>query len=481
MPNARLELPKDPNSELFFDPRYLSIGFRPRTTTKAAPAAQKKVLRVVIQAFGRVVDDRFFPAGTPITFGPSRKNIFPTPTRDLPDRHPLITYNQDGTTTLQLNKQFGGVLQVEKGLTPLAKAPSIESGPFKVYQLPKNSRGCLEHGTLLIYFEEIPDPERVPPIAIWRNLSDPYFVRWLWVSLFFHGLLLLLILLLPEAPAKVELKSLSPKFKRILIQPQKIKPYVPIQAIRTRSTVTRGKVGLAGKGAKARGKEGKRGKGVKGRKMTKKQLAKTGVLDFFSKADKRRAFDDILGGGSAIPKSADRALNRKGRYGLEGERKLRSGKGLQGASRGGGGQTTSIGQGLSTSGRGGGRTGPGLADFGTGKSNITVSASIDEEEVYIVGNIPKSVIAKIIADHMGQVRYCYEKELVRNPKLRGKISTNFIIGLRGSVTSARVKKTSMNNAAVERCVLGVIRRLPFPKPGGGIVEVSYPFLFRVAG
>jgi len=40
-----------------------------------------------------------------------------------------------------------------------------------------------------------------------------------------------------------------------------------------------------------------------------------------------------------------------------------------------------------------------LADFGTGRSNTAVSASIDEEEVFIMGSIPKEVIAKIINDN----------------------------------------------------------------------------------
>ncbi len=245
--------------------------------------------------------------------------------------------------------------------------------------------------------------------------------------------------------------------------------------------LTRGKVGMEGEGARARGAEGRRGRGVPGHTMTGNQLAKTGVLDFFTKAGKRGAFDELLAGGPAIPRSADSAFNRGARYGLAGERELRAGKGLEGTGTGSGGLSTSLGQGLGTKGKGGGAKGPGLADFGTGRSSVAVSASIDEEEVYIMGNIPKSVIAKIIADHMGQIRYCYERELTKNPELRGKIATLFVIGLEGRVTSARVKQTTMNSPPVEGCVLDVIRRLPFPKPGGGIVEVSYPFLFRVAG
>jgi hypothetical protein len=481
MPNARLELPKDPNSELFFDPRTLSVGYRVRKSDEPSRDLRRKVLRVVIQAFGRVVDDRFFSAGTRITFGETRSNTFQVPTRDLPEKHVLVEYNLDGTVTLNLNKHFGGILQVANKLQPLADVSSTASGPLKVYHLPKGSRGCLEHGTLLIYFDEIPDPDRVPPVAIWRNLSDPYFVRWLAASLALHFLFLLIMLLVPIQTAEMTLKTLSPKFQKILIEPKEIKPYVPLRAMAP-AGVSHGKQGMEGEGARAPGKEGRRGRGVPGAgAMTQKDLGRTGVLDFFTKAGRHNAFAELLAGGSAIPKSAETKINNDARFGLQGERDLKAGKGLQGAGTGGGGLSTSIGQGLGTKGHGGGAKGSGLADFGTGKSDVAVSASVDAEEVYIMGSIPRDVIAKIMNDHMGQFRWCYEKELTQQPDLRGKISTAFVIGLEGRVTSASIKQTTMRSQNVEGCILNVIRRLPFPKPGGGVVEVIYPFLFHVAG
>jgi hypothetical protein len=33
-------------------------------------------------------------------------------------------------------------------------------------------------------------------------------------------------------------------------------------------------------------------------------------------------------------------------------------------------------------------------------------------------------------------------------------------------------------APVDRCVADVVRALEFPKPTGGAVNVSYPFVFR---
>jgi hypothetical protein len=41
-----------------------------------------------------------------------------------------------------------------------------------------------------------------------------------------------------------------------------------------------------------------------------------------------------------------------------------------------------------------------------------------------------------------------------------------------------VKATTLANATVESCVLGRFLRMQFPEtPGGGVVVVSYPFVF----
>jgi len=55
---------------------------------------------------------------------------------------------------------------------------------------------------------------------------------------------------------------------------------------------------------------------------------------------------------------------------------------------------------------------------------------------------------------------------------------NFTIGKTGSVSSAKVQKSSVGSQAVNSCLVSVFKRLKFPKPkGGGIVIVKYPFVF----
>jgi hypothetical protein len=60
----------------------------------------------------------------------------------------------------------------------------------------------------------------------------------------------------------------------------------------------------------------------------------------------------------------------------------------------------------------------------------------------------------------------------------GKIVTKFTIAGDGSVGSSSVKASTMGSAAVEQCVASKFLKMTFPKPkGGGVVVVSYPFVF----
>ena len=84
---------------------------------------------------------------------------------------------------------------------------------------------------------------------------------------------------------------------------------------------------------------------------------------------------------------------------------------------------------------------------------------------------------KVIKNNLNAFRYCYQRELQKDPSLSGKITLKFVISKDGSVSTAAVKSSSMNNSAVESCMVSRMMRLSFPDPNGGIVMVSYPFYF----
>jgi TonB family protein len=80
---------------------------------------------------------------------------------------------------------------------------------------------------------------------------------------------------------------------------------------------------------------------------------------------------------------------------------------------------------------------------------------------------------------LGQIRYCYERQLSASPDLYGKVAVKFVIGAAGEVTSQQIGSSTLKNAMVEGCILRRVARWKFPNPKGGTsVIVTYPFLFK---
>lgn len=133
---------------------------------------------------------------------------------------------------------------------------------------------------------------------------------------------------------------------------------------------------------------------------------------------------------------------------------------------------------ISTNGKGGGKNASamgGLSAGGTGKSGV----GLIEEESEIIGGLDREVIAQYIKSKLGQILYCYERQLSANPDLFGKVAVKFTIGPTGSVEQQLIGDTSLNNATVEGCILNRVASWKFPIPQGGTkVLVTYPFLFK---
>lgn len=137
-----------------------------------------------------------------------------------------------------------------------------------------------------------------------------------------------------------------------------------------------------------------------------------------------------------------------------------------------GGAATGLG------GFGKGGVGIGAAAFGSvnGKG---FSLNVGGDEAEAVGGLDKSLIAAVVQANIGQIKHCYERQLLIDANLYGKVVAAWTIDKDGRVPQSSVKKTTLNSDPVEKCIIGKIRNWEFPKPkGGGQVLVSYPFLFK---
>jgi TonB family protein len=158
------------------------------------------------------------------------------------------------------------------------------------------------------------------------------------------------------------------------------------------------------------------------------------------------------------------------------------GLGLRGSGSGGGGVGDTIGiGGIGTKGRGGGTGGYG-SGVGVLGGKQSTDIGITSGDPTVIGSLDKELIRKVIHANRGQIRYCYESQLTRFPKLAGKVAVKFVISAQGSVATSSVAQATTNNAELEACVAGRVRTWIFPKPkGGGVVVVTYPFIFKESG
>jgi hypothetical protein len=127
--------------------------------------------------------------------------------------------------------------------------------------------------------------------------------------------------------------------------------------------------------------------------------------------------------------------------------------------------------------------GPGALTGGvTGKRNVGgVVFKAPARSMKVRGSLSKEAIAAVVKKHLAEIQYCYEKNLLLNPNLSGKVVMEWTIALNGSVSLVKTGQNTMNTPAVAMCISAKIKAWKFPEPKGGTVEVTYPFMFNTVG
>ncbi|MCB0370366.1 MAG: AgmX/PglI C-terminal domain-containing protein, partial [Bdellovibrionales bacterium] len=133
---------------------------------------------------------------------------------------------------------------------------------------------------------------------------------------------------------------------------------------------------------------------------------------------------------------------------------------------------------ISTRGVGGGNSIAGIGKL-NGENVGTGGVGLIEDESEVVGGLDRDVIASYIKTQLGQILYCYERQLSANKDLFGKVSVKFTISGNGKVEAQSINDSTLKNNSVEGCMLNKIAAWKFPAPKGGTkVIVTYPFLFK---
>lgn len=314
------------------------------------------------------------------------------------------------------------------------------------------------------------------------------------------AILLVIIFSVPPDPKSLSLDAFmnDQRFAKFLIKPPEEKQEEIPDWLKKKDD------DAGGKGKRHKDEEGKMGKkesnkkaglyALKGPKdnqdlklakeLAKEQAQKAGVLGIL-KGAQGSILASAFGRDSALGNDANDVLG--GLVGTEvGEAYGVGGLGLVGSGRGGGGTgegTIGLGS-LGTIGKGGGGgSGSGYGRGAGGLGGRRASApDVVPGTAEVRGSLDKEIIRRIIRRHINEVKFCYEKELVKSPGLMGRVMVQFTIAGTGGVIASIVQASTMNNPSVEQCIAQSVRRWEFPKPsGGGIVVVTYPFVLKASG
>jgi len=102
----------------------------------------------------------------------------------------------------------------------------------------------------------------------------------------------------------------------------------------------------------------------------------------------------------------------------------------------------------------------------------TISGAADDE------TRSSGAIAGVVRQYQSGIKFAYNKELLSNPRISGKITVSFVILPDGSVESVEVRQSSVNWPALEEAVVKRMKHWKFSRTRGGAVGVVFPFVFN---
>jgi hypothetical protein len=95
------------------------------------------------------------------------------------------------------------------------------------------------------------------------------------------------------------------------------------------------------------------------------------------------------------------------------------------------------------------------------------------------GSVSKAAIRDVIDSHIGEVRSCYERTVLAYANRSARVVVKFALNSAGGVFAIQVLAGDSPLHNLHCCMLRAIARWQFPAPdGGGIVIVTYPFVFQ---
>ena len=429
-------------------------------------SAGTKILRVGIIQGGKIVEERHIRRPDSVSVGQDAKNTFVIPASNLPPTFPVFDFRGTHYYLLFTERMEG---RVRIGPTDLDFAAlrsqklAQKRGSVYALQLDDSAKGKVSLGEVTLLFQFVP-----PPPAPTRMALPPEFRGTLWTSMdhVFFAILAASVLLnfsgaaciaLSAKPpdSDVTLDELPDRFAKLLVPP-------PPEADKPKEE-PKGEEKVEKKEVKKKEKPAS----DEARKAAIAQKVQSkGILKILGASGGQGALKDLLGEGTGTQDVAS-ALK-----GAQGGLVVATTGGVGGPRGGGAGSAAGIGD-VGTA--GGGNVS--LGNKGDARVSGRVSAASPEVDS---ADVDREALARYIKARLTAIRGCYEKELKRNPTLKGKVVVRFNITPAGRAGDIRIEENSVGSAEVGQCIANLMRSWVFPFKPPDEVAVQYPFLFTAS-
>jgi len=437
---------------------------------------QSRVLRIGVLQGGRITDERLLKRVETVTVGRDPGSTVVLPGSDVPQRFPLFEATADAYR-LVFSAEMSGRVQLDEG-RDASLSGLIESGAAlphpQGHALPLNerSRGKVVVGGVTVFFQFVVPPAEVGVGPLPRELRgnlftgmDRAFLVALAASLAVHFTCGTGILLSPmPVEPEIELEELlQDRFASLLETPKAPPPPPEPDGANAQGPATDREKPVAEAPAKERQTAVPSAERMAAAKSRVANLGLVGAIN----ASGGGSVADVLGSGDGL--SADFASALSGVTGVG----VATADAVKGGPKGGqSGAVAGVGD-LATS-------GGGDVDLG-GKQDATVRGRVTSSSPDVdSADVNPADVAKYVKARLKAIQNCYERELKRNPTLKGRVVVAFTIGTSGRTSAIEVEENTLGSEAVGTCIRSLIRTWAFPFRPDGDVPVSYPFVFAPA-
>jgi hypothetical protein len=106
---------------------------------------------------------------------------------------------------------------------------------------------------------------------------------------------------------------------------------------------------------------------------------------------------------------------------------------------------------------------------------VNADSCVDRE----IARLSRASVRDVVSGSYDELQRCYGEALMRDHSATGRVTFEFVIGQRGSVSDAWARDASLRDCQAIDCMLSQFRALSFPEPVGRSVRVIYPISYVV--